>query len=301
MSVKCKYCNKEYVSQSSRSNHVKKYHKPNDNHFNNHHQEMDNQKSSKVHLDGLQCKNCNKKFTFQQNRWRHEQKCNLSKINNNKIDLVLKENLEIKNKNKEIEKEMEKLKDMLQQALKVHPKTLNKINKQLNNTNNGIINNNIIVQLGRENLSEILTLKEKSNILNRQVMGINDLVELVHISGKYKKFMNVYITNLQNTIAYRYDEKMNTFIAVNKNELLNDLIDARMYDIEKFFEEIGPNLDSKKADQIRKFIERMNNEEDEMKGIKKDEIKLVLYNNLSKIKSNDSSNMIKIEENNIDV
>ena len=33
---------------------------------------------------------------------------------------------------------------------------------------------------------------------------------------------------------------MNNFIAVNKNELLNDLVDARLYDIEKFFEEIGP-------------------------------------------------------------
>ena len=300
MTIICKYCNKTYASHSSRSNHIKKYH--NTEYIQN------IQPVVKVNIQNNiqnKCDICDKILSNYYSKWRHEKKCekpvNNLEINNNKIDLVLKENLEIKNKNKEIEKEMEKLKDMLQQALKVHPKTLNKINKQLNNTNNGIINNNIIVQLGRENLSEILTLKEKSSILNRQVMGINDLVELVHISGKYKKFMNVYITNLQNTIAYRYDEKMNTFIAVNKNELLNDLIDARMYDIEKFFEEIGPNLDSKKADQIRKFIERMNNEEDEMKGIKKDEIKLVLYNNLSKIKTNDISNMIKIEENSIDV
>jgi hypothetical protein len=82
MSVICKYCNKEYVSQSSRSNHIKKYHKQNDNQFNNHkdnHPKMDNQKSSVVHSDGLHCKKCNKIFTFQQNRWRHEQKCNLIK------------------------------------------------------------------------------------------------------------------------------------------------------------------------------------------------------------------------------
>ena len=134
-------------------------------------------------------------------------------------------------------------------------------------------------------------------------MGLNDLIELVHASGKYKKFMNVYITNLQNTIAYKFDEKMNNFIEVNKNELLNDLVDARLYDIEKFFEEIGPTLDSKKSDQIRKFIERMNNEEDELKGIKKEEIKLVLYNNLAKIKTNNNEipELIKIDDNNIDV
>jgi uncharacterized UPF0146 family protein len=34
-------------------------------------------------------------------------------------------------------------------------------------------------------------------------------------------------------VAYCYNEKLNTFIAVNKNELLNDLIDCRMYDIQK--------------------------------------------------------------------
>jgi len=46
----------------------------------------------------------------------------------------------------------------------------------------------------------------------------------------------------------------------------------------------------------------MNNEEAELKGIKKDEIKLVLYNNLGKIKTNcNDPDIIKIEDNNIDV
>jgi hypothetical protein len=256
------------------------------------------------------CKKCNKELSDRISRWKHEKICNknldiIDEKKNNKIEKIEEENLEIKLKNEKIEKEMleykkemEKLKEMLQKALKIHPKTLNKINSQLNN--NGVINNINIVQLGCENLNDILTDKEKRGILNRQVMGINDLVELVHISGKYKKFMNVYITNLQNTIAYKFDEKMNNFIAVNKSELLNDLVDARMYDIEKFFEEIGPTLDSKKSEQIKKFIERMNNEEDELKGIKKDEIKLVLYNNLEKIKMNEP-NIIKLDDKEIDV
>jgi len=181
--------------------------------------------------------------------------------------------------NIEIKKEMEKLKDMLQKALKIHPKTLNKINTQLNNNTT----NNIYVQLGRENLCEVLTNKQKMGILNRQVMGLNDLVELIHVSGKFKKFMNVYITNLQNTIAYRYDEKLKNFIAVNKTELLNDLIDSRMYDIEKFYDEVEDILDANKAKNVKRFIERMKNNEDCLKGLKKDEIKLILYNNREKI------------------
>ena len=271
MEYKCVECKKTYASYKSLWNHNAKYHK------NIVSEIVSNVPTPVSECSIFKCIKCNEKFNSRTSKWRHEKICENKISNNDEINLIKRENLEIK-------KEMEKLKEMLQKSLKIHPKTLNKINSQLNN--NGVINNINIVQLGRENLSDILSDKEKRGILNRQVMGLNDLVDLVHISGKYKKFMNVYITNLQNTIAYRFDEKMNNFIAVNKNELLNDLVDARLYDIEKFFEEIGPTLDSKKSDQIKKFIERMNNEEDEMKGIKKEEIKLVLYNNLAKIKRN---------------
>jgi hypothetical protein len=292
---KCKKCTKSYSTYKSLWRHDALKHKNTtaENHPNGCETPAENHPSD-VNIPINNCSICNVNFTRKDSLTRHLKKNNcVKKIED--IEEIKKEMLEYK-------KEMERLKDMLQQALKVHPKTLTKINKQLNNTNNGIINNNIIVQLGRENLSDILSNKEKRGILNRQVMGINDLVELVHISGKYKKFMNVYVTNLQNTIAYRYDEKMNNFIAVNKNELLNDLIDARMYDIEKFFEEIGPTLDSKKSEKIKRFIERMNNEEDELKGIKKEEIKLVLYNNLGKIKTNeDLQDTITINEKQIDV
>jgi hypothetical protein len=229
------------------------------------------------------CKNCNKSLSDRISRWKHEKICiqkNLEKENNE----IKKELLEIKNKEAlrdkemlEYKKEIEKMKDIIQKSLKIHPKTLQKINTQLNNS--GTINNITIVQLGKENLSELLTKQEKLGILNRQAMGINDIVELAHTSGKYKKCMNVYITNLQNTIGYMYDEKQNNFIAVNKNELLNDLLDSRMYDIEKFYEEFQEKINADKAEKIKKFIDRMNNDEDCLKGLKKEEIKLILYNN----------------------
>jgi len=308
MEYYCSICEKKYKSYKSLWKHNYIYHKPQNNQNNdlkddtsNH---ISNQKSLPGTLDVLTCKICSKKFTFKQNRWRHEKSCTIQTITNEKIDLVLKENILMKKQIEENEiksqKEIEKLKEMLQKALKIHPKTLTKINKQLNNNtlNNNV--NNIYVQLGRENLSDILSSKEKIGILNRQAMGLNDLIELVHTSGKYKKFMNVCITNLQNTIAYKFDEKANNFIAVNKNELLNDLVDSRVYDIEKFFDEYQTKFDAKKVEQIKKFIERMGNEDDPLKGIKKEEIKLILYNNLDKIKSNETDT-IKIEDKEIDV
>jgi hypothetical protein len=206
-------------------------------------------------------------------------------------DKYLMESLEkeeIKKMLEDSQKQNQELMLMLQKALKIHPKTLNKINNQLNSNNNTNSNNTInqtfnIVQLGREDLSNVLSEKQKISVLDRQAMSLNNLVELVHVSGKFVKFQNVYITNLRSTFAYRYDEKFNKFITVNKNDLLNDILECIMYDIEQFYKEIHPKMEPKKANQIKKFIERMANEEDTIKGLKKEEITLILYNNKENI------------------
>ena len=106
--------------------------------------------------------------------------------------------------------------------------------------------------------------------------------------------MNIYITNLQNNIAYKYDEKLNNFIAVDKYELLKDLVDYRIYDIEKFFNEYKDKFDTNKINQIKKFIDRMNDDTDNYKDKKSKEIKFILYNNSDKM-----LNIINNDENNI--
>ena len=281
MEYNCFVCKKKYKSYKSLWKHNTTYHK-NNSHTNT------TIHTTETHIKvENKCINCDVLFSRKDSLKRHidANKCNKKE---NKIDLIIKENLEMK-------KEMENLKSMLQSALKIHPKTLNKINNQLNVSGN--MNNTFnIVQLGRENLTDILSSKEKMNILNRQAMSLNDLVELIHVSGKYKSFQNVYITNLQNSIGYRYDEKQNNFIAVPKSELLADIVDSRMYDIEKFFEEFQQKLEPKKVEQIKKFIERMSNEEDGIKGIKKEEIKLVLYNNKQNIISDKNDNILLIDK-----
>ena len=172
----------------------------------------------------------------------------------------------------------------LQKALKIHPKQLQKINNQLNNQNinNGNIFNSL-VKLGHENLPEVLNNKEKLSILNRQACSINQLIELIHVGDKFSQFKNVYITNLQSNFAYKYDDKVNKFIAVNKNELLNDLIDCRIYDIQVFYEELESKMEDYKSRQLKKFLDRIT-EEPLFKNLKKEEIKLILYNNKESIK-----------------
>ena len=287
MEFKCDICIKKYSSYKSLWNHNKKFHTniltpETPIHPPEQHQNKSENK----------CIFCNIIFSRKDSLTRHinKNRCINEKSKDDKIEKIEKENIEMK-------AEIAKLKDMLQKALKIHPKTLQKINNQLNN--NGIINNNTIniIQLGKEDLTKMLTMDEKMSILNRQAMGINDLVKLVHTSGKYKKCMNVYITNLQNTIGYMYDEKQNNFIAVNKNELLNDLVDSRMYDIEKFYDKLQLKLEPEKAARIKKFINRMKNDEDCLKDLKKEEIKLILYNNREVI----STILPKIDNKNIEL
>ena len=307
----CKVCKKNYKSYKSLWFHNYKYHKNNVviNSPELKITEKNVVENSEKIIDNTICKYCNKKLCDRKYRWKHEQTCKTKNININDIEIMKKEieksKLEIEKTKKETDKilednkkEMEKLKAMLQKSLKIHPKTLNKINNQLNNS--GTINNITIIQLGSENLSEVLNNKEKKFILDRQAMSINHLVDLIHVSGKYKKFQNVYITNLQSTFAYKFDEKQNKFIAVNKNELITDIVDSRMYDIQKFYDEIYPDLEPKKAEQIKKFIDRMGKEEDELKDVKKEEIKLILYNNREKILPKDEK-LILIDDNEIEV
>jgi len=291
----CKHCNKEYSSSQSRSNHYKKFHEV---------KNVINCVPKKDHgvpavfqgenVSEYNCKICKKNYSNRHSLWKHTQKCKTKKIDQTNL-------LEIKKENSEMKIKIDEMMNLLQKALKIHPKTLNKINTQLNNnnnnnnTNNGIINNINIVQLGNEDLNNVLTDNQKLKILNRQAMSLNDLVELVHISDKFKQFKNVYITNLQSSFGYKFDEKNNKFIAVNKNELLNDILESRMYDIESFYEDMQYKMDPVRADQIKLFIDRMTNEEDILKNLKKEEIKLILYNNREKIINNKEIKDIEID------
>jgi hypothetical protein len=287
MEYKCNICNKKYVSYKSLWNHNAKFHR--ENVVINFPKEEKNVVINlpvKIVKDSTICNFCGKKLCDRKYRWKHEQKCKEKEINvDKKIDDIKKEfEKQIEKKELEHKKEMSALKELLYKSLKVHPKTFNKINNQLinqnsNNNNNNTINNINIVQLGNENLIDVLTEKQKLKILERQAMSINDLVELLHTSPEYKQFKNVCVTNLQSSFAQKYDEKSKRFIAVNKKDVINDVVDCRMYDIGKFFEENQSKMNPQKAEKVKKFIDRMNNEDDTFKGGKKEEIQLILYNN----------------------
>ena len=317
--ITCKFCNKEYKTYQSRSNHIKIYHNKNISQ-NTTQFECVPQNNTIISQNNInKCKHCSKILSRYDSVKRHEIICK-NNINNNfleennELKTIIKQQTEIINEMKKQQLEIIKvmkekqseseeiiqmksvLNELINKNCKVHPKTLQKINKQLNgdhntiNENNGTINNTFIIALGHENLPEIFSKKEKINVLKNRFNSLPFLVEYTHFNSKYPQFKNILITNTQNNLAYKYDNKKKQFLAVNKNELLEDIVDERMCDINSFYEELETDLDEKTKEILDKVKEKIDNDP-EFRELKKKDIKLIIYNNRSKVSKENTSNI----------
>lgn len=235
------------------------------------------------------CKYCDIKFTRKDSLKKHNNRC---KNRNNSLNILQEKNnileKQIKHQTEEINEMKSILSEIINKKAKIHPKTLHKINKQLNinNTTNNYLNNTIhntfLIALGHENLTEIFSKKEKINILKNRYNSLPFLVEYAHFNDKYPQFKNILITNTQNNLAYKFDNKKKQFIAIDKNELLEDIVNERMYDINSFYDELEGELEPRTKDIIDKVKEKIDNDP-EFRELKKKDIKLIIYNNRQKV------------------
>ena len=248
MDFQCNICNKNYKSYQSRWNHMNKFHTPDISQ--NKAYDKPHDKPEKV--EGYECNYCKKLYVHYQSRWKHEQKCKDKK--NDKIQI-----LETKLEN------MEKIQTELLKSMKIHPKTLQKINNQLNN--NGIVNNintinNIIIPLGDQNLKKALKKSEKMDILNSGSKAHLKLTDILYNKPEYKKFRNIYITNLSNNIGYVYDKNKNCFIVKNKKDILDDYGVERFSDIQYFYEELKMKINDNQLIKLKKMVTDYFNDND---------------------------------------
>ena len=289
MDHNCIICNKKYASYKSLWNHTKTFHKNN----------VDESKpnvniitSNVNHVStnvSHNCIICQKIFTTRQAKWKHQKKCTI--INDNKLkeeNELLKEKLKInEGKTIEFEKEMIEMKKQMMTLMikvcKIHPKTLTKINKQLNITNNdNKVINNYIIQLGREKLCDVFSKKEKIAVLKQGYNCLPYLIEYTHFNEKYPQFKNILITNTQNNIGYKYNEGNKNFDAITKDELLNDIISERSDDICNFNVEYKECLSAKEQTRIDEVIKKILNSP-EFDEEQKKQIKFIIYNNRNKV------------------
>ena len=262
----CKYCNKQYSSKQSRSNHYYLYHNNNNN--------------TKIHqippplhqippiLIEIQCELCNKIFSRSDSLTRH--------INLNRCKK------KSSNKNELLEKKINKLeKDFLELSKKTTPTTL------VNNINNGININ--VNSLGYENIQSKLLEKEKINLLTSVLFKEFPLIELVrkiYTDDKFKEDRNTLLTNLQNKSCLVYKSDVNKFEATNKNEHIDNIITARKDDLISMYAEFSES--TKIKDYTKKLIEDylekvegINKKDKKLKALyekHKEEIIYIIYN-----------------------
>lgn len=321
----CSLCNKTYSNKKSLLKHRRNVHDV-------YCIEPDRKKDEKTNC--YKCKYCDKEYTLFQSRWQHEKKCKIQneQKEKEKEEKRLKEDAELQAqilKNEMLQKELEhkneiiKLQKKLLKCKRIDAKTFKEVNKilmnrsynnsiNMTNSNNNNNNNNTyqILSLGNEELTNVLTMEQKKQILNSRMMSLEKIVEIAHC-GEMNQFKNIVITNLKDNYAYRYDDSKGYFITVAKNDMLDDIVINRLMDIEAIYDELktANKIDVKTKKLIQDFLDKMENNEnpffdnetkyDSFRSYKIDKIKILLYNNHDKI-TKDISLLISNKEDSSD-
>ena len=287
---KCNICIKFYTSYKSLWNHSNKFHKKEttDNNTVSHPEVSLNvpKSQSDVSIKIFNCKYCNNIYKHKQSKFKHEQKCENKKNNDQYSDLK-----------KEIEDLKNQLATIINKNAKIHPKTLHKINNQLinnntinNNTNNTINNtiiNNTYVKFGSVAHSSVLSESKILSILNKPYKSIEESIKLIHFNKKLPEYNNIMITNMKDNIAYTYNGKK--FISVNKDELIDELIENHKDQIEISYDEYKDKIREFTQKRLQAFFNDINNESDifkdslkkshkHFKAYKMQDIKMLIYN-----------------------
>jgi hypothetical protein len=281
---KCCFCNKFYKSYKSFWNHKNHFHK----------NVLDNVVTNIVtdvttnvteNKKSVTCKFCNKIFNHRSNKCNHEKICKL------KINIHIKN--ETDDKIQKLENAIFELKELILKTAKIHPKTLQKINKQLINTNINIntnntnIINNTYVKFGSVAHSSVLSETKILGILSKPYKSIEESIKLIHFNKNLPEYNNIAITNMKDNIAYTYNG--NKFICVNKDELIDELIDIHKDQIEISYESYKNKLRDFTQKRLEAFLNDINNESEiykdkfnkfhvHFKAYKMHDIKMLIYN-----------------------
>lgn len=279
----CEECDKMYASYKSLWNHKKQFH---DNSFS--------------------CIYCKIKINRIDNLKRHEKNCkNNTKIEELKLEeKILKLKIDLQNQKNN---DLKKLKSFheLNQELKNRSYLINQqnstnqihSNNQINSNNTQQYITNFIIKFGDEEISSKLSIKEKEYLINSGFFSIQKMVELTNC-GKYNEFKNIIITNMNNNIAYIYNDEKGFFEAENCNECLMKLLNNRIMTLEQTLEDVinSKNVSAKMKNSVTKFIDELQQDED--KESQKNKIKFILHNNTHKI-TNDLMTAIEPSRNEI--
>ena len=136
-----------------------------------------------------------------------------------------------------------------------------------------------IVGFGKENVDDIFSDQCEKFILSKKINSLNTLIEAVHYGKLAPQCHNIIITSVSNNIAYIFDEKKQQFTAIDKNDMLDELIEIRTNDLQDMFDKHKESLSPFSRNILETFFKRV--EEKRFSEKEEKEVKLICYNSLN--------------------
>ena len=194
------------------------------------------------------CNFCNEICSRSDSLKRHYTRCKKKK-ESEQIVLVEKDKL------LEMENKIEKLENELK-----------KNNTNITNNTNNIKNNNIIINnIGEENTKYLKSL-DFANLLQGIYGAVPKLIEKIHFNPEYPENQNIKITNKKE--PYIKVRKNNKWELQDKKETIDTIVDDKYYILDDHID-TQKELTEFEKELMEKFKERLHNEEDLLKEIKK--------------------------------
>ena len=226
--------------------------------------------TSTINLLYNTCKYCKKNFTTKQAMYRHiKYACNqnsdesiieLCRLLNEKDRRLMEQGNQINALYEKIEKLSNKL--------------------QITNINNGIINNNVNIELLNYEQTDYSHLTEKDYVtcIKDCNYSVKTLIEKVHFNERKPENMNIYISSIKGKYAIVY--KNNKWQIIDRKAQIDDLYDTNEIILSTWYKEYEVKYPEIMQD-MKRYLQNIE-ENDTINEVKK-EILLMLYNNRDQI------------------
>lgn len=223
------------------------------------------------------CDCCGTGYSIKNNMYRHMKTCKIKEeiyINEKNRELINNKLLDLEKKYEEIRTENAILKEKIWNNNSIN------INGTVNINIGKTINKFVVIGYGKEDLSKI----DKREITKAFKMGFHStiiLTEIIHFNPKYPEFQNVYIPNMKNKYASKYNEKYWELIGVDM--MVDMMYEDKKSFIEENLEEYEEYLSEHQKETIKRWIhvnDNTNKNKIEINKIKdiKGRIKLLMFN-----------------------
>ena len=221
------------------------------------------------------CEHCSNQFSRKYNLDRHQQ-----------LYCKNRKNTQIQSMQKQLEEKDKEIENLKNTIIKTPTATNNINNGTVNNIQNNIqnnIHNNIIIELGNEDCINMLTPKQRMQILNKRYNSIDALIKYLHCNPKLPQHKCIEIPSLSKAYCKVYSNEHGKYIIQDVHDVLERLVDHRMSDIQTFLEtaqESGENISEHTETAVKGLIDKLDSDE-KYKRKKCSKIKMDLHNNSS--------------------